>query len=102
MAMIRTHIMLDPKQHRRLAQLARQQGRSVSDLAREIIQEGIDQRQLLLKDRREQRMQALLKAREVREAILQERGGVPLNLDLAELINKMREERDDEILSRGD
>jgi predicted DNA-binding protein len=46
MTKIRTHLLLEPEQHKALTQLAQQEGRSVSDLAREIVQTGIEERQM--------------------------------------------------------
>jgi hypothetical protein len=102
MGMVRIRLLLKPEQHHALAQLAWQEGRNISEIAREIIQEGIERRQLLPVTQREQRMQALQKARQVRQAILQERGGVPLDLNLSEKIADLREKRDDQILGRRD
>jgi hypothetical protein len=102
MGMVRIRLLLKPEQHHALAQLAWQEGRNISEIAREIIQEGIERRQLLPVTQREQRMQALQKARQVRQAILQERGGVPLDLNLSEMIADLREKRDDQILGRRD
>ncbi len=39
MSKYRTHLLLDPDQHKALAQLARREGRSISELTREIVQE---------------------------------------------------------------
>jgi hypothetical protein len=74
----------------------------VSDITREIVQSGIEQRQHSYTAEQRRRLEALDKARLVREAILLERGGKPIDLEVALLINEMREERDAGILNRGD
>jgi predicted CopG family antitoxin len=90
----RTQILLEPAQHEELAELARSEGRSVSDLVREIIRERLEQRKREGRAVRERRLEALERIREHRDAILAERGGRPIDIDVVELINQMREERD--------
>jgi beta-phosphoglucomutase-like phosphatase (HAD superfamily) len=97
----RTHLLLEPEQHRALRQMAQREGRSVSDLTREIVQEGIEQRQEMYTQEKKRRLQALERARQVRQAILDERKGTPLSVDVPRLIEELREDRDDQILSRG-
>ena len=65
MGKFRTHLLLDPDQHKMLAQLAKREGRSISDLTREIVQEGIEQRQRLFVVEQQRRLQALARARQV-------------------------------------
>lgn len=101
MTKYRTHLLLDPEQHKTMTQIAKREGRSVSYLARELIQEGIEQRQRLYTAEQKRRLLALEKARQVRQAILRERGGAPLDLQFSDLIAELREERDDQILGRG-
>jgi hypothetical protein len=98
----RIHLLLEPEQHQALAQIARREGRSVSELTREIVQEGIDQRQKLNTEEKKRQLQALERGRMVRQAILKERGGEPLNINAAEMIEELREERDDQVFIRGD
>lgn len=102
MTMHRTHLLLKKEQHRALERLARQEGRSVSEVARDLIQSGLEQRQRERFQLQEQRMLALEKARMIRERILNKRDGKPFDFDVNEIINEMREERDDQILGRGD
>jgi predicted DNA-binding protein len=97
----RTHLLLEPEQHRALRQMAQREGRSVSDLTREIVQEGIEQRQEMYTQEKNRRLQALERARQVRQAILAERKGTPLSVDVPRLIEELREDRDDQILNRG-
>ncbi|HLE15967.1 MAG TPA: hypothetical protein VI776_14560 [Anaerolineales bacterium] len=102
MSKYRTHLLLDPDQHKNLAQLAKLEGRSISELTREFVQEGIEQRQRLFAVEKQRRLQVLEKTRQVRLAIMREHGGVPLDVSFPDLISELREERDDQILSRGD
>lgn len=102
MSKYRTHLLLDPDQHKALAQLAKREGRSISDLTREIVQEGIERRQQLFAKEKQRRLQALAQARQVREAILKEHGSFPLDINIPALIAELREARDDQILSRRD
>lgn len=92
--MVRTQILLEPEQHRELAQVARMEGRSVSDLVREIVREQLEERKQTREAELKRRLEALERIREHREAILAERGGKPLEIDVVEMINQMRDERD--------
>jgi beta-phosphoglucomutase-like phosphatase (HAD superfamily) len=89
----RIQILLEPEQHRALRQMAQREGRSVSDLTREIVQAGIEQRQELYTQEKNRRLQALERARRVRQAILAERDGRPLSVDIPRLIEELREDR---------
>jgi predicted DNA-binding protein len=102
MPKVRAHLLLEPEQHRILAQIAEREGRSVSDLTREIVQAGIEQRQQRYAVERKRRLQALERARQVRQVILAERGGEPLKLDIPALMDELRDDRDDKILGRSD
>ena len=101
MALQRTHILLELEQQRRLAEIAHLEGRSLSDLARELIQQGLDQRQVEYTQEQQRRLAALDNARQVRRAIQETGGGASYQVDLVDLIQKMREERDNELIQRG-
>jgi hypothetical protein len=101
MSKYRTHVLLEPDQHKLLVQLAKREGRSISEITREIVQEGIVQRQRLFVVEQQRRLQALARARQIRQAILREHGGVPLDLNPSDLIAGLRKERDDRVF-RGD
>ncbi|MFZ5818542.1 MAG: ribbon-helix-helix protein, CopG family [Chloroflexota bacterium] len=93
----RAQILLEPEQHRQLAEIAKRENRSVSDVVREAVAEYVTaqtQDSVL-----ERRMKALETIREHRQAILRERGGKPIEIDMVELIHQMREERDSELLA---
>jgi len=100
MALHRTHVLLEPEQHQALVEIARREGRSVSDVTRELVQHGIVQRQDHYNTKRKRRLQALENARRIRKAILEERGGKPVDVDFVALLHEMREERDASLLNR--
>src|SRR5688572_24098333 len=95
--MYRTQILLEPEQHKALAEIARREARSVSDVVREMLRQQLGQRREKADHDRQRRLLALERITEHREAILRRRGGKPFDIDVAEEINRMREERDEEI-----
>lgn len=101
MTKYRTHLLLNPEQHQALSQIARREGRSISDLAREIVQEAIEQRQKSYASEQKKRLAALDRARRIRLEIENGRGGIPLNFDFGDTLAELREERDDQIFGRG-
>jgi hypothetical protein len=94
----RAQILIEQRQHKTLAQIARQEGRSMSDVARELIRLGLEARNETPEARWRRHDRALEQAARLRERILQRRGGRPLNVDAADLIRSMREERDADII----
>lgn len=102
MTLHRTHILLEPEQQKLLAEIARREGRSVSELARDIIQQGLEQKQRHLIEQRQRRLAALENAQRVGEAIRAERGGKVLDIDIVETIQEMREQRDEQNLGHRD
>lgn len=92
----RTQILLEPEQQRALAERARTEGRSVSDLVREMIREQLSRSERAVEAARKRRLVALERIHEHREAILERRAGMPV--DVADLIESMREERDEQAL----
>ena len=65
----RAQILLEPEQHQALQQIARLEGRSLSDVAREVIQAGLDARQSDSEEIWQKRNQAMQKLRQIREAV---------------------------------
>jgi hypothetical protein len=100
----RTQVLLEPQQQRALAEIARREGRSVSDVVRTMIQMQLDQLHEQAEATLQRRIAALQRIRQHREEILAERGGVALDSDVVALIDEMREERDERNLhgSTGD
>ena len=84
----RTQILLDPEQFRRLAALARREGRSISSLTREFVQAGLKAYR-----REQQRRTAALGRLTERRGVLAERHGVYGG----DPVGEAREERESEI-----
>jgi predicted DNA-binding protein len=92
----RTQILLEPEQHRILTERARREGRSLSDLVREMVDLQLRQGE---DDLLARRLDALERIRQHREAMLARRGGQPIQIDAAELVNEVREEQDERNLT---
>ena len=95
--MHRTQILLEPAQHAWLVDVAQSEERSVSELIREMVDHQIQDRELEAETTKRRRLAALKRISERREKMLEEMGGQPISGDTAEMINRMREERDAEI-----
>jgi plasmid stability protein len=91
----RVNLMLERRQREALERIARKKGRSVSDLVREYVTQGIEGENTP----QQERLEALETARALTKRVLKRRSGKPLN-DAVEVINQLREERDDELLGR--
>jgi plasmid stability protein len=89
----RVNLMLERRQREALERIARKKGRSVSDLVREYVTQGIEGENTP----QQERLEALETARALTKRVLKRRSGKPLN-DAVEVINQLREERDDELL----
>jgi predicted CopG family antitoxin len=92
--MHRTQILLEPEQHKALAEIAYSEGRSISEVVREIIRQRLEERQKEINADVKRRLEALERIRDFRNRILARRGGKPIDIDVVEMINQMREERD--------
>ena len=90
----RAQILIEQGQRKTLSQIARQEGRSMSDVARELIRLGLAARGDTPEMRGRRRDRALARAAQLRAAIQRRRGGQPLDIDVAELLRSIREERD--------
>jgi predicted DNA-binding protein len=93
----RAQILLEPEQHQKLTEIAVRSGRSISAVVREAVTEYMVARSE--ENVRERRMKALQKIKQHREEMLAKRGGIPIEIDVVELISQMREERDNELLA---
>ena len=94
--MHRTQILIEPEQHAKLTNLAKEQERSISDIVREIVGQYLADR---TEDVRWQgRSTELKRARELRKAIREERGGKPIDLNLVNVLYETRLQRDKDIL----
>ena len=94
MAMQRVQMLLEPKQRRKLAELAKIQGKSIAEITREAINLGLDQ--MAQTDPQTQMLAALEAARKLRESMRQQ-NGQPLDVYVVEIIRQIREERDEEL-----
>jgi predicted CopG family antitoxin len=90
----RTQILLEPEQHKELAQIARLEGRSVSDVIRELLRQQLEQRKLSREETKSRRLAALERIRKHREEIIAENGGQYLDFDVIGAIEQAREEQD--------
>ncbi len=100
--MQRTQLLLEPEQHYALAEIARKEGRSISDVVREMVQRQIEQRRETARADLERRLEALQRIRRHRDEVVERRGGRPVDLDVASLIRQVREERDGHDLNAFD
>jgi plasmid stability protein len=89
----RVNLMLERRQREALERIARKKGRSVSDLVREYVTQGLENENTP----HQERLEALENARALSKRVLERRGGAPLS-DAVEVIDQMREERDNELL----
>ncbi len=92
--MHRTQILLEPEQHRHLTALAHSQGRSLSDIIRDLADRYLAEQNAA----RAEQLAALEGIRRHRALVLTRRGGRPLEIDAAALVERLREERDREVL----
>ena len=97
--MHRAQILLHEHQHKALSQLAEREGRSISALVREMVDQELERRNQAKEELLRQRLENLELIAKHRQEILASRGGKPLDVDIAALINQNREERDAEILA---
>ncbi len=95
----RAQILLEPEQRKILAEIALRENRSVSDVVREAVAEYVTAK--MQQDVNQRRRRALEKADRLREKILKNRGGKPIEMDFVEMLNQMRDERTHELLNSG-
>ena len=92
MSMQRVQMLLEPEQRKKLAALARAQGKSVAEVTRLAIDAGLEK---LAQDEQQVRMNAALKAAQ------QLRDSMPmLPVDIVTDLHQMREERDNDLFRR--
>ncbi len=91
----RTQILLEPEQHRALAELAKREGRSISEMAREILGRELEARKQAEDAVSRRRFEGLERVRKLRAEIVEENGGQLIDFDVVESVNRMREERDE-------
>jgi predicted DNA-binding protein len=89
----RTQILLEPEQHQSLSRIARRQSRSVSEIVREIIREYLAEEEEALRGQAD----AFKEIEAHRAEIIARNGGKPLDVDITAILEKIRQERADEI-----
>ena len=94
--MQRTQILLEPKQHQQLSQLAQSEKRSMSDVIREMLDAQLELRNREASELLQRRVAALQRIAAHHQAILEKRNGEPLSIPVQQLIDQMREERDEQ------
>lgn len=92
----RVNLLLERRQREELERLAAQKKRSVSDLVREYITAGLREDN----SQQRERMLALENAQALSARVLKRRKGKPLT-DSVKILEKIREERVNELLGRG-
>lgn len=100
--MHRTQILLEPEQHRALAEIAAREGRSISDLVREMVREQIARHDASNEAMLGRKLSALDRIRRHREDIVARRGGSLLSFDVVGAIEEIRDARDERNLAGGD
>lgn len=98
----RTQILLREDQHRALARRAERENISMSELIRSLIDDELRRRASARSERIRRRKAALAGIRKHHDEILASREGRPIEIDPAEWLREIREERDDELLGRLD
>lgn len=93
MTMQRVQMLLEPKQRRRLAELAKIQGKSIAEVTRQAIDAGLEKLSTL--EQRERMLAALEAARKLRDSMPM------IDVDIVADLHQMREERDNELFSGG-
>ena len=95
--MHRAQILLDPDQHIALAEIARREGTSISEIVRTAVQEWLTERQDAEIVR--QRLEDVEIIRAHHQSQLARRGGQPREIDVDQLLDQARAERDIELLA---
>lgn len=98
--MRRTQILLEPQQHDALKRIAAQEQRSLSDIIRDMVQTQIGLYDDNQQRRLARRLQALQEIETHKAAMRARRDGDPLAIDFPTLVDELREERDDHIITR--
>jgi hypothetical protein len=93
-SMYKTQIVLEPEQHKVLAEIAEREGRSIADVVREMVIQQLERHKVTQEADKQRQLEGLERVREFREELLKERNGEPIDFDTVEAINQMREERD--------
>jgi len=91
MTMQRVQMLLEPKQRRKLAELAKIQGKSIAEVTRQAIDAGLEKLSAL--EQHERMLAALEAARKLRDSMPM------IDVDIVADLHQMREERDHGLFS---
>jgi hypothetical protein len=96
----RTQILLREEQHEELSALAERRGISLSELIRKLVDGELQAQEEQRRARIDRRLRALPEVKPHTREALSNRGGRPLEVDLAALIEESREVRDVVVIGR--
>ena len=99
MKMHRAQILLDPEQHKVLRDIANRQGRSISSVVRDLLNKQLNKLKTSEKDQIRHYRSVVDNIEEHRREIIIRHGNSPITADITGIIEKNREERDDNILN---
>lgn len=85
----RAQILLEPDQHGHLREIAKREGRSISDIAREMIERGLRDREKDRQSRLQQGIKALEQLAQIQRQVFEKHG-----VYQGDLISEVRSERD--------
>lgn len=91
----RAQILLEYEQHASLAEIARRQGRSISEVTREIVAQYLTQMDETLR----QKLDKIEQIKQHRAEMIARRGGRHLEVDITSWIETAREERGNELFT---
>lgn len=89
-------IRLNPQQSQILMQIAEEEGQAILKLVEQIIQEAIERRQ---KQTLAEKIAGFERIKQHRDAILARRQGKTLQIDVTQLLDEIREERDEQLFN---
>jgi metal-responsive CopG/Arc/MetJ family transcriptional regulator len=93
--MHRAQILLEPDQHRQIAEIAEHENTSISELVRQAVHQFLSERNE--REALNRQLSALHEIAQHHQAILSRRGGSPLDFNSTDLVERIRNERDQEI-----
>jgi hypothetical protein len=96
-ALKRTQVLLEQRQHQALVERARRESRSVSEIVREMVDHDIAMSDGAESERIARALAVLDRGQALSDRILARRGGVPLDLRSVDILDAARDGRDMEI-----
>ncbi len=96
----KTMISLKPEQRKALTEMARQEGQEIDAFIEQILQEAIDKKHAETAAMKDERIrQNFDRIRRHREAFLAKRNNILLTVDTVALLDQLRDEHDEQLLS---